>query len=182
MVNDASESTTGPRGQTGGRIAARSRLGVLLGLAALATVALVAVPALLLRPFNPQTPATVTVAYALRTVSPWLAPAGAGLTALVAAFLLHRRPRRASAVVVVLAVATAGAAAWFSRQNHFEWMFAPLPSAAYARARDVSFVGDPDMVVAVEVNGDAVAYPVRQMAYHHLLNDEVGGIPVVSTY
>jgi hypothetical protein len=32
------------------------------------------------------------------------------------------------------------------------------------------------------VNGDAVAYPVRQMAYHHLLNDAVGGVPVVSTY
>jgi hypothetical protein len=38
------------------------------------------------------------------------------------------------------------------------------------------------MVIAVEIAGDAVAYPVRQMAYHHLVNDVVGGRPVVSTY
>jgi hypothetical protein len=73
-------------------------------------------------------------------------------------------------------------AAWLSHQNHFEWMFASLPSAQYVHARDVRFLDNPDMVVAVEINGDAVAYPVRQMAYHHLLNDQVGGVPVVSTY
>jgi hypothetical protein len=27
-----------------------------------------------------------------------------------------------------------------------------------------------------------VAWPVRQMAYHHLVQDTVGGVPVVSTY
>ena len=36
--------------------------------------------------------------------------------------------------------------------------------------------------MAVEAEGDAVAYPVRQMAYHHLVNDDVGTLPVVSTY
>jgi uncharacterized protein DUF3179 len=34
----------------------------------------------------------------------------------------------------------------------------------------------------VEIAGDAVAWPVRQMAYHHIVQDEVGGVPVVSTY
>ena len=33
------------------------------------------------------------------------------------------------------------------------------------------------MVIAVELRGDAVAYPVRQMAYHHVVNDQVGGVP-----
>ena len=61
-------------------------------------------------------------------------------------------------------------------------MFAPLKNAEYARAREATFVDDADMVIAVELNGDAVAYPIRQMAYHHVVNDEVGGIPVVSTY
>jgi len=27
-----------------------------------------------------------------------------------------------------------------------------------------------------------VAWPVRQMAYHHIVEDKVGGVPVVSTY
>jgi hypothetical protein len=79
-------------------------------------------------------------------------------------------------------VALAAGAAWLSHQNHFEWMFEPLPDARYARARDAAFLGPSDMVVAVELSGDAVAYPVRQMGYHHLVNDFVGGVPVVSTY
>jgi hypothetical protein len=27
-----------------------------------------------------------------------------------------------------------------------------------------------------------VAYPVRQIAYHHLVEDSVGGVPIVATY
>ena len=30
--------------------------------------------------------------------------------------------------------------------------------------------------------GEAAAYPIRQMAYHHLVHDTVGGVPVVVTY
>ena len=157
-------------------------LSLLLGLATLLTLAVVLVPALLIRPFSPETPATIAVAYALRTSSPWLAPAGAAIAAVLAVLLLRRQPGRLRAIAAGCAVALAAAAAWLSHQNHFEWMFEPLPDARYARARDVTFVGPSDMVVAVEVNGDAVAYPVRQMGYHHVVNDFVGGVPVVSTY
>jgi hypothetical protein len=38
------------------------------------------------------------------------------------------------------------------------------------------------MVIAVETIADSVAYPVREMAYHHLVMDTVGGVPVVATY
>lgn len=151
-------------------------------LAALVAVTVVAIPVALIRPFRPQTPQTVAVAYQLRSVSPWLAPATAALAALLASVLLARRPRWPVATLVAAAALLALGAAWLSRQNHFEWMFAPLKSASYARAREVRFVDDADMVIAVELHGDAVAYPIRQMGYHHVLNDEVGGIPVVSTY
>ena len=87
---------------------------MLLGLAALVTVAVVVVPALLLRPFSPQTPATVAASYALRTVSPWLAPLGAALAALLGVLFLRRRPQRRQAAAVVLAVGAAGSAAWLS--------------------------------------------------------------------
>jgi hypothetical protein len=169
------------RAEGSDRVGSR-RLGVLLGLVTLLTGALVLVPALLLRPFSPQTPAAVAIAYALRTASPWLAPAGALVSVVLAARVLRRRPGRVAAAATIGAASLAGAAVWLGRQNHFEWMFAPLPSAEYARAGDAAFVDPSDMVVAVEVKGDAVAYPVRQMAYHHLLNDQVGGLPVVSTY
>jgi hypothetical protein len=45
-------------------------------------------------------------------------------------------------------VAAVIAAAWFARQNHFEWMFNPLAQSAYAKADDASFVGAEDMVLA----------------------------------
>ena len=71
---------------------------------------------------------------------------------------------------------------WFARQNHFEWMFKPLEQSAYVAADKVDFVADDEMVLAIEVNKDAVAYPIRQLAYHHVVEDTVGGLPIVSTY
>ena len=157
-------------------------LQVGLALAALVALGVVAVPILLIRPFSPQTATTVAVAYRLRSVSPWLAPAAATVAALFALLLLWRRPRGPVATLVALATLLSGGAAWLSHQNHFEWMFAPLKTAEYAKVSEATFVDDADMVIAVELNGDAVAYPIRQMGYHHVVNDEVGGIPVVSTY
>ena len=74
------------------------------------------------------------------------------------------------------------AATWMARQNHFEWLFHPHASIAYAPANAASLVGDNDMVLAVKNGGEAVAYPVRIMAYHHLVHDVVGGTPLVATY
>jgi hypothetical protein len=73
-------------------------------------------------------------------------------------------------------------AAWLSRQNHFEWMFAPIRDPRFVRAASADFVKPDDMVLAVRIEEDAVAYPVPQLAYHHLVNDEVGRVPIVATY
>ena len=61
-------------------------------------------------------------------------------------------------------------------------MFNPLANAAYAKTSEAGFVADNDIVMAVEINGEAAAYPIRQMAYHHLVEDVVGGTPIVATY
>ena len=37
-------------------------------------------------------------------------------------------------------------------------------------------------VVALELNGDARAYPVRALVWHEIVNDTVGGVPVSITY
>jgi hypothetical protein len=44
------------------------------------------------------------------------------------------------------------------------------------------FLVDAEVVMGIDVNGTALAYPVRQLAYHHLVNDVVGGTPLVATY
>ncbi len=38
------------------------------------------------------------------------------------------------------------------------------------------------MVLAVQINSESRAYPIREMAYHHVVNDTVGRQPIVSTY
>lgn len=72
--------------------------------------------------------------------------------------------------------------AWFARQNHFERMFNPLANAGYVSANASTFIADSDLVMAVARNGEAAAYPIRQLAYHHLVQDTVGGVPIVVTY
>jgi hypothetical protein len=85
------------------------------------------------------------------------------------------------AFMLILLVPTLGAT-WLARQNHFEWMFNPLPNPAYAKVADASFVNDNDRVLAVKIGGESVAYPIRLMGYHHLVGDTVGGTPIVATY
>jgi hypothetical protein len=81
-----------------------------------------------------------------------------------------------------LAALLALAAAWLSRQDYFEWMFRPLPDVRFVRAPAASFVAPADIVLAVAAGGEAAAYPVRQLAYHHLVEDAIGGVPIVATY
>lgn len=155
-----------------------------LSLLALVLIALlvVLVPAWFIQPFRPQTARSVTISYALKSWSPLITLLATALALWLSFTLWRARPsifRRLALLVILL---PALAATWFARQNHFEWMFAPISTVTYAHANEANFLADSDMVMAIEVNGEAVAYPVRQMAYHHVVNDFVGGKPITATY
>jgi uncharacterized BrkB/YihY/UPF0761 family membrane protein len=148
----------------------------------LTVLAVVLVPVWLIQPFRAQTRRDMEVGYALRRWSPLLTlmASVAGLALVIWLWRGAHRWWRRSALAFMLILTLAGA--WLARQNHFEWMFNPLADPAYASAGEVSFVNDNDRILAVEINGEAVAYPIRLMAYHHLVQDTVGGTPVVATY
>lgn len=144
--------------------------------------AVVFIPVWIIQPFKPQTTRGVEVSYLLRRFAPWIT-----LVALVLGFLLlvklwmgSRRWWKKALLVIILIPLLAST--WFARRNHFEWMFNPLANAAYAKIHDAGFVGADDVVLAIEINGEATAYPVRLLAYHHLVEDVVGGTPIVATY
>ncbi len=42
--------------------------------------------------------------------------------------------------------------------------------------------GDQEKVLAVVINGDVRAYPIRILNWHEIVNDVVGGIPIAATY
>ncbi|MEM9039323.1 MAG: DUF3179 domain-containing protein [Actinomycetota bacterium] len=46
----------------------------------------------------------------------------------------------------------------------------------------VDYLAPTDPVVAVEINGDARAYPLDIMIWHEIVNDTVGGVPVSVAY
>jgi len=138
-------------------------------------------PIWIIYPFKAQSQRGLEVSFALRRISPVLTII-ASLTFVVVAVWLWRGARWfGKAIMVVLAIPLF-ASTWMARQNHFEWMFRPDTNIAFAQSAQADFVGNSDMVLAVKRNGEAVAYPVRVMAYHHLVQDVVGGTPIVATY
>ena len=72
--------------------------------------------------------------------------------------------------------------AMLARVNVFEAvMFHPLEHPAFTSAKDAKLDGD-DKLIVVKIHGSARAYPIREMAYHHVVNDVVGGTALAATY
>jgi thiol:disulfide interchange protein len=159
----------------------RRLAGAALFLLVVLALVLVAVPIWLIRPFSPQTPEGLTIAYALRRWAP-LATVAAVAAALLLATVLWRNGRWWSRALIVLAFVPLLGAAWSARQNIFEKMFAPLTATHTAPATEAGWVEDADPVLAVALHGEAAAYPVRQVSYHHIVHDVVGGVPIAATY
>ena len=159
----------------------RKSAWIFLLLIILAALAIVIAPVWIIMPFKPQSARGLEFSYAMRRWSPLVTSIALafGLFLVVRLWRGSRWWKKAVLVVVLIPLL---ATTWFARQNHFEWMFNPLANAAYAKTTEAGFVDDADIVLAVENNGEAAAYPVRLMAYHHLVEDIVGGTPIVATY
>lgn len=161
---------------------AKRRLAVLLLLLLVVIgIVLVLTPAMVIQPFKPQTARGVAVSYAIKSWSPAITFLFSIVAVLMLAWLWRgmRWWRKALLVVPVLVLF---GFTWLARQNHFEWMFNPLKNSQYLAAANDKFLKPDDMVLSVVKNGEAVAYPVRLMAYHHIAQDVVGGVPITATY
>ena len=144
-------------------------------------LAIVLTPVFLIMPFKAQTPRIVEVSYMMRRWSP-VVTILASLLILTLTVTLWPGGRWWSQVVLVLLLVPVFAATWLARQNHFEWMFNPLPNPAYAKVGDAPFLHNGDRVMSVTIGNESVAYPIRLMGYHHVVQDTVGGTPIVATY
>jgi hypothetical protein len=161
--------------------ARRKLVWLILFLLVVAVVAIVLTPVFLIMPFKAQTARIMEVSYVMRRWSPLLSIV-ASLVILTLTIGLWMNGRWWSRIILVILLLPVFGATWLARQNHFEWMFNPLPNATYAKAGEVTFVHDRDRVMAVTIGGESVAYPIRLMGYHHLVGDTVGGLPIVATY
>lgn len=146
----------------------------------LAGVGLFFIPAFVIRPFSHQSPAALNLAMALRQRAPW-ATLAAALICLIVAQALWRIAGRWRRIMLVVGVVLLAFSAVMARTNYFEWMFHPVNDPRFEAEAD-SRLGNGEMVLAVRLGADARAYPIREMAYHHILNDVIEGVPVAVTY
>jgi hypothetical protein len=58
----------------------------------------------------------------------------------------------------------------------------PIDDPKFLAPGDASFLSDREPVLAVEIGGEAKAYPLQIMTWHEIVNDEIGGVPVSVTY
>jgi hypothetical protein len=144
------------------------------------TLTLFLVPAVIIQPFRYESPRGLVLAMAVRQQAPFWTRLTAG-AAFVLALLLWWRVSRWKKAALITGLCLAFAAAVMARVDYFELMFHPVPAAAFNSAGS-SKVDASEMVMAVSFNGDARAYPIFEMAYHHVLNDVVGGVPIAVTY
>jgi hypothetical protein len=153
-----------------------------LGFALLVTCSfsLFFIPAFIIRPFRFQSPRGLVLAMALRQHAP-LWSALLTVAALVLAIMLWPHVGLRKRVPLVLGLCLACGAAVMSRIDYFEWMFHPVPVVGFESANHAK-LDSSEMIIAVRFGNDARAYPIREMAYHHVVNDVVDGVPIAVTY
>ena len=153
---------------------------IAFGLSALAAIGWFFIPAFVIRPFRYQAPRALWLAMALRQRAP-LITLIAGLACLFLALALWRGASRWRKSILVVTLLVVSFSAVMARLNYFEWMFHPIAGAQFLTQSE-SKLDPKEMILAVRLGGDARAYPISQMAYHHVLNDVVGDVPIAVTY
>jgi hypothetical protein len=157
-----------------------SWLWTAFSLSALTTIALFFIPAFVIRPFRYQSPRALLVAMTLRQHAP-LGTLIAALTCFVFTFALWKTVGLRRKTLLALMLLIVAFSAVMARLNYFEWMFHPIAGPQFL-AQAESKLDPKEMIMAVRFGSDAHAYPISQMAYHHILNDVVGGVPIAVTY
>jgi hypothetical protein len=133
-----------------------------------------------IRPFREQRPAALDRAlWVLLHTRPLSLILACLVTAV--AVLLWRRAGWIAKLLLAPAIGITILAAVSTWINPFEHMFHPLGEPKYLAADRVAIDAN-DMVIAVTLGGESRAYPIREMGYHHIVNDRLHGLPMVVTY
>lgn len=140
-----------------------------------------AYPLYVIQPFRRQGPRELALALEVVQIQPLIEIlcAAAALVALV--LYWPRQTRRWCRILAAAGALLACGFAALSRVNVYELMFHPDSDPVFVAAQHAKIDPD-DKVLAVKIGASARAYPIRSIAYHHIINDTVGGVPIVATY
>ena len=167
------------------RAKTRSRhiiLGSCLFLASLAALVLALFPTYVIRPFREQKPAALQHALWV-TLHDKPILIGLFLLITICALFAWRRTGWVSRLLLLgpaMAIALiAAAVAWVNPYE--QMMFHPYGEPRYVSIQKAG-IDAKDMVIAVTLGGESRAYPIREMGYHHIVNDRLHQLPIVVTY
>jgi hypothetical protein len=159
----------------------RKFMWALLGVCAATAFLVFAYPMYVIRPFRAQEANELALALLVKGWAPGLSTVAAA-AAIVCAVLLWRGGRRVRARA--LGAAAGAATVLFAALTHvnvYERMFHRIDAPESMPAAEARLEQD-DMVLAIQVEGQSRAYPIRMMGYHHIVNDWIGATPIVATY
>ena len=145
----------------------------LIGLTVL-NIGLIVAPVVVAMPPVTQTPGMLAAAHAAEAIAPIVSVA----LSIAIAVYLWRRKTLGGVVLLVLALCCTA----LSRVNLLERVFAPATGVETEAAQSFHEIRDTDMVIGVAIGGRSRAYPVRYLAYHHMLNDQLGMVMLLPTY
>jgi Protein of unknown function (DUF3179) len=123
---------------------------------------------------------SIDAAYRLYSLR-WLLRAGFGALVLIGLLSAWRTPgwRKWLVPVSLLVVGVAVYAVNFRLAADHQFL---QPRALIMQPPERNTVADDRLVVGVEINGSARAYPLRFIGYHHQVRDTVGGQEILVTY
>ena len=150
-------------------------------LSGLAAFALAIYPIYIIRPFTQQQPTALARAlWVLLHYKPILFVAATLIVVLaIRAWLRGGWVTRVVLVPAVGIALFASASTWINPYEQL--MFHPIGKPQYISINQATI--DPnDMVIAVTLGAESRAYPIREMGYHHVVNDRLNQLPIVVTY
>ena len=158
----------------------RISIVVLLACLALSLICVV-YPIYVIRPFRAQGARELAIALVVMRFRS-AATLISGVAVLVALALYWRaQPRRWRRAFATAGAAFVCALAALARVNVYELMFHPDDRPSFAAASRMKLDKD-EKVIAVKIGGAVRAYPIRNISYHHVINDVLGKVAIVATY
>ena len=141
----------------------------------------VAYPIYVIRPFRHQGATELAFALSVSRFRPAITviTAVAALLALIGYWRIQ--PSKWWRTLATAAAAGSLVLAFLARVNIYEMMFHPIIHPSFTPAGETK-LNSAEKVIAVRIHGEARAYPIRSMSYHHVVNDVLGGTALVATY
>ena len=145
------------------------------------SVFFVVYPVYVIRPFRAQGAQELAVALVVSRFRPVITLLCALIAVAALVWYWRLQSRIGWRVLAIFGTGLVALFAFLARVNIYELMFHHLDRPEFAKQAQAKLDKDEE-VIAVKIGGEARAYPIRIVSYHHVVNDVVGNTAIVATY